>query len=356
MHLKRGRRMNPPARRCLYLSMACLLVATFAGGFQVLQESAAKENANMICFVCHVDLQKEKITTVHLEIGLTCQKCHGATTEHMHDETLMTKPDVLWGRAEVNEMCSRPSCHAPGQGRDFYTFEDHANPAAVEAFLQDWVGKRRPNGRTIASDSVCTDCHGTHNIDRQSGRQTMEEETADWVVAFNGEDLEGWECSGSACWSVENGRITALPGDGPEPGSLWTESEYEDYLMAVTFRATWPIHAGIWIRGSRTQQGPRIEIFDNKEPPAHTGSLHVSGKGIVLVNLREDLVDREGWNTLSVKVEGDRVQIWLNGKEIGAVRTGGPEKGKLGFYIEKLESAEAEKFSIREVLLKPLEK
>lgn len=119
-----------------------------------------------------------------------------------------------------------------------------------------------------------------------------------------------------------------------EGGVLWNTAEYEDYLLAVTFQAAWPIHAGIRLRGTGSEQGPRIEIFESQKPLAFTGSVCVQGKGLALVKLREDLVDREGWNTLSVKVEGDRIQVWLNGEEIGVVRVAGPAKGKIGLYIE----------------------
>ena len=84
------------------------------------------------------------------------------------------------------------------------------------------------------------------------------------------------------------------------------------------------------------------------------------GNGLILVNLRGDLLDREGWNTISAKLESDRVQVWLNGEEIGAVRTGGPTKGKIGLYIEKQgagprpRGGEAAEFCVREVQIQKL--
>jgi hypothetical protein len=72
----------------------------------------------------------------------------------MHDETMMTSPDILWGRKEVEKMCR--VCH--GQ---------HKNPSAVEAFRKEWGGKKRENGRSINRESICTDCHGLHTIARR---------------------------------------------------------------------------------------------------------------------------------------------------------------------------------------------
>ena len=253
-------------------------------------------------------------------------------------------------------MCSDPSCHKPGPERSVYGLKDHRDPAAVEAFYKKWSGRMRPNGRAITPDSVCTDCHGTHNIGEPIAAQSGDEQSAEWIAAFKGRDLTGWRPSGTASWTVEAGRIVAKPGATGQGGTLWTEALYEDYLLAVTFRATWPIHAGIWVRGANSELGPRIEIFeplDVDESAAFTGSVWVPGKGLALANFRADLIDRESWNTLSVKVEADRIQVWLNAEEIGTVRAAGPAKGKIGLYIEKHPASKSAELHIREVLVQP---
>ncbi|MFH1881078.1 MAG: family 16 glycoside hydrolase, partial [Planctomycetota bacterium] len=333
----------------VFAAFVCVFTVCFAD-----ESQAEKPDGNSKCYVCHPDLKTEELTTSHLDMDVTCDQCHGLSTEHMHDEMLMTKPDLLFGRAEVNKMCLNPTCHKPGPERSVYGLADH-DPVAVEAFFKKWRGRMRPNGRAVTHDSVCTDCHGTHNITKPIN--TSEDgQAAEWITAFSGRDLAGWQPLGSAFWTVERGRITARPGANGKGGVLWTKAEYEDYLLAVTFQATWPIHAGIWLRGAGAEQGPRIEIFDSKKPIAFTGSVWVQGKGLALANLRDDLVDREGWNTLSVKVEGDRIQVWLNGEEIGVVRVTGPGKGKIGLYIEGHPTSKSTKLQVREVQIQQLTK
>jgi hypothetical protein len=132
----------------------------------------------------------------------------------------------------------------------------------------------------------------------------------------------------------------------------------------VTFKATWPIHAGIWLCGGDPSQGdsnrgPRIEIFEPvsaSAPKAYSGSVWMPGKGLALINLNGDLVDRESWNTISVRVEGDKVQVWLNGEEIGSVRVVKPDKGRIGLYIGKPTFSESTELSVREVLIQRLVK
>lgn len=109
---------------------------------------------NELCIICHLYFDDEPIATDHLNAGLTCMHCHGRSADHHHDETMMTSPDVLYGRTEVTGLCQQ--CHQP-----------HEKPEAVEAFRQQWLGKKRENGRTITTISICTDCHGLHTIARR---------------------------------------------------------------------------------------------------------------------------------------------------------------------------------------------
>ncbi len=347
-------------RKSLYFVGVMAALAVLAGFLAVspAEESQdEKPSGNSKCYVCHPGMKTEELTTTHLAMGVTCDECHGASTSHMHDEMLMTEPDLLFGRAEVPKMCSNPTCHKPGGGREVYSRQDHKNQEAVEAFFQKWKGHMRPNGRSVNAESVCTDCHGTHNISEPINPESEDEETAAWVAAFNGRDLSGWQVPDGSRWTVKSGRLTGTPPKSEQGVTIWTEAAYANYLLAVTFRADWPIHAGIWLRGDGSKRGPRIEITEpnpTDTTKAYTGSVWVPGKGLALTNLNGDLVDRESWNTLSVRVEGDKVRVWLNGEEIGSVRTAGPSKGRIGLTISKSPAAKFSELSVREVLIQEL--
>jgi hypothetical protein len=106
---------------------------------------------NEPCLVCHLDFKRETITASHQKAGMTCASCHGDSEAHRADEMNIIRPDVLWGRAEIVPFCRQ--CH-----------KGHKDPAKLEAFHKEWDGKRRPNGRWVMEESVCTDCHGVHAI------------------------------------------------------------------------------------------------------------------------------------------------------------------------------------------------
>ena len=109
---------------------------------------------NGLCELCHLDFDYDSLTIDHLSEGITCAHCHGRSETHFHDETMMSSPDVLYGRSEVEALCNE--CHT-----------SHENPEAVEDFRRQWAGKKWENGRTITIGSICTDCHGQHTISRR---------------------------------------------------------------------------------------------------------------------------------------------------------------------------------------------
>ena len=151
----------------LVVVASCLvLAATLDGRTDAVKQDMSKQAAahaalysakgalptdNSLCLLCHANFTKETIVADHIEHGITCVHCHGISFEHMDDETSRTKPDILFGRAEVAPFCRR--CH-----------DDHQEPAKVAAFLGEWKSKTRPNGRVILEQATCTDCHGEHVI------------------------------------------------------------------------------------------------------------------------------------------------------------------------------------------------
>jgi len=116
-----------------------------------LPASASMPN-NSLCLVCHVNFAENDSIAGHISEGITCAHCHGRSVEHMNDESMMTRPDILYGRSEVQALCKQ--CHQ----------QSHKNPKAVEAFRNKWAGRKRENGRNVTEDSICTDCHGRHTV------------------------------------------------------------------------------------------------------------------------------------------------------------------------------------------------
>lgn len=117
---------------------------------------------NSECLICHMDFKTEVLSVRHEKAGVGCTSCHGTSLAHGDDELNVTPPDRLFGRAEVVPFCK--ACHPT-----------HKTGKVYNAFLRKWHGRRRPNGRMVLDDSVCTDCHGNHAVLRVDQRQLMPE-------------------------------------------------------------------------------------------------------------------------------------------------------------------------------------
>ena len=103
---------------------------------------------NAACYVCHLTFVREEISKVHLAEEVGCIKCHGVSAAHANDEDIgATPPDTTYKRDEVDPACAE--CH-----------KTHNAPASevVARFLD----------RKLPTDPppICTDCHGSHRIDR----------------------------------------------------------------------------------------------------------------------------------------------------------------------------------------------
>jgi len=177
---------------------------------------------------------------------------------------------------------------------------------------------------------------------------------AGFVRIFNGKDLTGWEPSGGAKWIVENGAIVGTQGDNYAHGDLFTKDTYKDFLLIATYRVQWPCNTGIWFRYKSPSKAYQADILEYKNPECYSGSLYCPGKMFIAMNTDKTLVDRDGWNTMKVRAEGNHLQIWLNGRQVADVHDDTTDSGKIGFQVHPGEQFGPMKIIVREMLLKPL--
>ena len=174
------------------------------------------------------------------------------------------------------------------------------------------------------------------------------------IQVFNGRDLAGWETGGNAKWVVENGLLIGTQGENNAPGDLFTKDTYRDFILSVTYRIEWPCNSGVWFRYQGPEKAYQADILEYKNPECYSGTLYCPGKMFLAMNTDKTLVDREGWNTIKVRAEGDHIQIWLNDKQVADVHDNTSDSGKIGFQVHPGAEFGPMKITVREVLLKPL--
>ena len=139
------------------------------------------------------------------------------------------------------------------------------------------------------------------------------------VSIFNGRDLEGWRVHGSERWYVEDGELVCESGPDEQYGYLATEKVYKDFDLTLEFRQEADGNSGVFFRSSI--EGTRITGWQVEVAPPglYTGGIYESyGRGwLIQPDPDRDVALRMGeWNTMRVRVVGDRVTTWLNGVQM----------------------------------------
>lgn len=139
-----------------------------------------------------------------------------------------------------------------------------------------------------------------------------------WVSLFNGKDLAGWVKVGSEKWEVVDG---VIHGQGVTKGYgyLRTEKTYKDFELSVRFMCVADGNSGVFFHTdfkpgtADVSKGLQIEIDQTLNH--HTGGIYGDGREWIVwpAPENENVVRRNDWNDLSVKVVGNRYISRLNG-------------------------------------------
>ncbi len=136
---------------------------------------------------------------------------------------------------------------------------------------------------------------------------------------FNAQDLTGWTIHGTELWYVEDGDLVCESGPDAGYGYLATEASFKDFELTLEFKQEADGNSGVFIRSH--VDGTRVSGWQAEVAPAgmHTGGIYESyGRGwLIQPELGKDSALRVGeWNTMHIRVVGDRVTTWLNGVEM----------------------------------------
>ena len=137
------------------------------------------------------------------------------------------------------------------------------------------------------------------------------------IRLFNGKDLTGWKVYGTEKWYVDNGELICESGPDKGYGYLATEAFYKNFDLSVQFKQEANGNSGVFFRS--TIEGTKISGWQVEvAPPNHdTGGIYESyGRGwlVQIPDEKETILKAGEWNTMRIRVEGDHVQTWLNGK------------------------------------------
>jgi len=151
---------------------------------------------------------------------------------------------------------------------------------------------------------------------------------ANFISLFDGKTLDGWTPKqGTMIFDVQDGAIVGTCSKGPST-FLSTDKEYTDFIF--TCEVKWEVdgNSGIQVRSRIRKQknmdvvfGPQVELEDlAKKGRGWSGGIYGQACGGWLYPLKspahkplKNIIDRSGWNRVTVKVEGKVFKTWING-------------------------------------------
>ena len=139
---------------------------------------------------------------------------------------------------------------------------------------------------------------------------------------FNGRDLTGWVVMHGGDWTVEDGALVGRNGTNwsvnPEISGSWlrTERPYRDFILDLEY--TIQGNSGVFLRSALEKNpaftGYEMQILSDHGRPPSKGS---GGSLYDVVAPSQNMTRPTGeWNQARILVEGQRIQIILNGQQI----------------------------------------
>jgi|TARA_B110000263_G_scaffold55076_1_gene46492 hypothetical protein len=145
-----------------------------------------------------------------------------------------------------------------------------------------------------------------------------------FVDLFNGKNLEGWtQRNGTATYSVEGNAILGKTSERSPNSFLCTDKFYGDFELKFDVKVDSALNSGVQIRSQTNDDnpqervnGPQIEISTDKMAGYVYGEA--AGGWMTPDNDRKPhgTFKENEWNSYHVVAFGNKIETWINGKQI----------------------------------------
>ncbi|MFJ6821570.1 ThuA domain-containing protein [Streptomyces niveus] len=228
-------------------------------------------------------------------------------------------------------------CQTYEGGRSFYTGGGHTKASYAEpAFREHLLG-----GLRYAAGQVKANCKPN------TGYRDI----------FNGKTLDGWKQAGPGKFNVGGGELHTEGG----MGMLWYQAkELGSYSLKMDWKMDGDDNSGVFIGfpasddpWSAVNNGYEIQIDATDAADRTTGAIY--GFKSANIKARDQVLRPPGqWNSYEIKVQGERVQVILNGVKINDFTNTDPVRSLKDGYIGLQNHGADDQVAFRDIQLKEL--
>jgi type 1 glutamine amidotransferase len=229
-------------------------------------------------------------------------------------------------------------CQEYRGGRAFYTGGGHTKESYAEpAFRAHLLG-----GIRYAIGDARADCRP------ENGYRPL----------FDGTSTDGWRQAGPGSFTLDDdGTLTSSGG----MGMLWYAGQsFGSYSLKLDWRMTGDDNSGVFVGfppsddpWSAVDNGYEIQIDATDVPEKTTGSVY--GFRSADLRRRDRALNPPGeWNTYEIRVQGERLRVWLNGVKINDFTNTDPARSLRDGHIGIQNHGAGDQVSFRDIRIKEL--
>ncbi|AVH55429.1 MULTISPECIES: ThuA domain-containing protein [Streptomyces] len=231
-------------------------------------------------------------------------------------------------------------CQEYRGGRAFYTGGGHTKESYAEpAFRQHLLG-----GIRYAIGAAQADCRP------ENGYRPLFDGTA--------ESLAAWRQAGPGSFALsDDGTLTTNGG----LGMLWhADSGFGAYSLKLDWKVAGDDNSGVFVGfpasddpWSAVNNGYEIQIDATDAPDRTTGAVYSFQSADI--EKRDQALNPPGeWNTYEIRVEGERLRVWLNGVKINDYTNTDPARSLRDGHVGLQNHGTDDEVSFRNVRIKEL--
>ncbi len=156
---------------------------------------------------------------------------------------------------------------------------------------------------------------------------TTAEKSAGWKLLFDGKSLDGWKASeDKGAFTVENGCIVTFSDVEKAKANKWKKSHlfytgpvnganFKNFELSLDIKTAPKANSGVYIHTAYQETNWPDKGYEVQVNNTHKDVKKGAGLYAVKDNLEAPAKDGE-WYTMVIKVEGKRIQTFVNGKQI----------------------------------------
>ncbi|MCW8384550.1 ThuA domain-containing protein [Streptomyces justiciae] len=223
-------------------------------------------------------------------------------------------------------------------GRAFYTGGGHTKESYADPLFRQHLA----GGIRYAIGDAQADCRP------ENGYRPL----------FDGTSLDGWQQAGPGSFTLsDDGTLTSSGG----MGMLWyAASGFTSYSLKLDWKMAGDDNSGVFVGfppsddpWSAVNNGYEIQIDATDVPEKTTGSVY--GFRSADLKKRDRALNPPGeWNTYEIRVEGERLRVWLNGVKINDFTNTDPARSLRDGHIGIQNHGADDQVSFRNVRIKEL--